>query len=190
YTVWGQVTVGSSFPCGEINGAEDGGILLTATLGSVTIGPVRSSFTVQAPLDTTTRGYSCVRASYFLLTWWVCSTHITPKSNSAGHDWAEEQADAMRNLAYYLNDRAVIVGGDFNRRPTEPGPAGWVNSFAEADSTGQVDTYNNDTAPYKKIDYIFSIRIRTDAAYGIARVGCGSQTASDHCFMHGYLRFL
>lgn len=189
YTVWGLATVSSSFPCSEIGGGPDGGIIMTASLGSSPGPPLRGYYSAQAPGDTTRRGYVCKDSSFIFLSWWACSTHITPNSAS----YAVQQSTSMRNIAFFINDRAVVVGGDFNRKPWQSGPADWANGFAEADSTNNSFTYKNPPygATYKKIDYIFSMRLRTDAGFGVARVGCGAmQTSSDHCFIHGYMRFL
>ena len=188
YTVWGIAGVSNSGPCRSANGTtQDGAISLVASLGSSPGGPVRAFFGPQASGDSTRRGYVCLKSTTYLLTWRLCSTHITPNSVY----YAVAQADAMRNVALYINDRAVIVGGDFSRRPYESGPAAWTNSFSEADGSRNLFTYDIRNRLTKKIDYIFAIRLRTDSGYGAARVGCSIyETTSDHCFIHGYLRFL
>lgn len=66
----------------------------------------------------------------------------------------------------------------------------WYTGFFEVDQTENKFTFDNDATLVKKIDYIFSIKLRTEAGFGVARVGCGAETASDHCFIHGYNRFV
>ncbi|MGI8939939.1 MAG: endonuclease/exonuclease/phosphatase family protein [Iamia sp.] len=186
YIAAGRTTVYNSPPCG---GSVDGEIVLVASKGTHVQPTIRQPFAHQDPNDGTLRSYVCVGATFYLRAWWTCSTHITPNSEF----FATAQADEMRSVAAYLNDRPVIVGGDFNRQQGQSGPAAWYNGFHESDEGAAnygKDTFDNDHGLYKKIDYIFSGKLRTDAAYGVARVGCGNQTGSDHCFIHGTHRFL
>ena len=135
------------------------------------------------------RGFVCIQASAYLLSWWACSTHITAATGAA----AVSQSDYLRDVAFVLNDRPVIVAGDFNRTPNQTGPAGWRQSFVEVDQRANRPTYDNDPGDplTKKIDFIFSMRLRTDVAGSGPRLGCGRlQTNSDHCFLHGRLRFI
>lgn len=183
YRVVGIATVPSSSLCS----GRDGQINLVASRGTLLENPLRGHFPTQASGDGSNRGYACLSSGAYLLAWWVCSTHLTSRTAAA----ATAQANEMRNVAFWINDRAVIVGGDFNRTPGQSGPAAWYNSFFESDQTNNSFTFNADVTPTKKIDYMFSIALRTDAAFGVARVGCTDlQTGSDHCFVHGTHRFL
>lgn len=114
YTVYGRHGVDESNLCGGLNGA----ILLVASLGTAGPTVLDGPFVTQAPGDETLRTYICMSASVYLLAWWVCSTHITPTTVHA----AVSQSTEMREQALGLSDRAVIVGGDFNRQPFESGP--------------------------------------------------------------------
>lgn len=182
YVVYARATVGAGATgCAGL----DGQIVMAASRGSQ-VNLLRGPFAHQAPDDGSERSYACVSATVYLLFWWGCSAHLTPNdvlSNVA-------QSNNMRDIASLINDRAVIVGGDFQRRPYEAGPKDWKPSFHEADEYDDSPTFDNDVSVYKKIDYIFSIKLRTDAGYGQARVGCGSATASHHCFIHGYHNFV
>ncbi len=147
------------------------------TEGDVLAGSFPSS--IQAAGDGARRGYVCVRAGIYYQSWWGCSTHITP--NSAY--FAAAQSNHMRSIAFYLNDRAVIVGGDFNRLPDEPSMPEWYWSFHEGD-----ERISERTQSRGKIDYVWSIRGRTNAAFGDAQVGCGG--ISDHCYLLSTHQFL
>lgn len=185
YRVFGIATVTSSGLCG----GQGGQINLVGSLGTWSGEVFRQHYASQAPGDGTNRGLVCMKSSAYLLSWWLCSTHITPTSVSH----AENQLAHMKNVGLFINDRAVIIGGDLQRRPWESGVSPFYSSFVESDQTMNSFTYDNDPGDplNKKIDYIFSIGLRTDAAFGVARVGCGaSQTGSDHCFVHGTHRFL
>lgn len=93
------------------------------------------------------------------------------------------QSNHMRSVALYLNDRAVIVGGDFNRLPLKPSIPEWIQTFHEGDEQETDATHSRG-----KIDYVWSIRYRTNAGLGDAVVGCDGK--SDHCFVFSAHQFL
>jgi endonuclease/exonuclease/phosphatase family metal-dependent hydrolase len=173
----------ASPPCG----GGDGLISLVASRGTK-LQEFRQNYRVQSEPHVT-RGFVCMKSQAYLLSWWACSTHVTAK----GADTATSQIAYLRGVALVLNDRPVIVSGDFNRTPGQSGPVKWRESFVEVDQRYNRATYDNDPGDplTKKLDYTFSMRLRTDAPTGSARLGCGqTQSTSDHCFLHGTLRFL
>lgn len=125
YVVYARATVGAGATgCAGL----DGQIVMAASRGSQ-VNLLRGPFAHQAPDDGSERSYACVSATVYLLFWWGCSAHLTPNdvlSNVA-------QSNNMRDIASLINDRAVIVGGDFQRRPYEAGPKDWKPSFHEAE---------------------------------------------------------
>lgn len=134
---------------------------------------------MQADNDPARRGFVCVRAGIYYTSWWGCSTHITPSDSY----YAAAQSNHMRSTAMYLNDRAVIVGGDFNLTLFHASMPEWQRAFHEGD-----ERQNDPTFGANKIDYIWSIKYRTSAAFGDADVGCGGR--SDHCYILSTHQFL
>jgi endonuclease/exonuclease/phosphatase family metal-dependent hydrolase len=183
YRVATHTAAKGSTPCG----GKDGLISLVASRGTM-LKAIDQNYPAQSD-PRVTRGFVCMKSQAYLLSWWACSTHIT----AHGADTATSQIAYLRGVAMVLNDRPVIVSGDFNRTPGQSGPVKWRESFVEVDQRYNRATYDNDPGDplTKKLDYTFSMRLRTDAPTGSARVGCGpTRATSDHCFVHGKLRFL
>lgn len=141
-------------------------------------------------------GWVCLEASAYLYSWRACSGHAEASDESI----AVNNALELKNIGLFINDRPVMIGADLNRRPLESGPSSFYTSFDEVDQNGPAAGSLGDIrgaftfsrypygGPYKKIDYMFSIKLRMTPAFGVATVPNQNPSASDsdHTFVYGY----
>lgn len=139
YTVYGFRMAPAGHTAAACHGT-DGAIVMVASIGaSYKLGsseiPLRGPFPGQSSV--VKNGYVCIRQAAFLYGWHVCSTHMSSSSEAA----AVAQSNYMKDVAAFLNDRPIMVGGDFNRTPTQTGPNAWYSSFDEVDQTGPMPSF-------------------------------------------------
>ena len=132
----------------------------------------------------TVNGFRCGRFNDAADSWWLCTTHLESMDAAINID----QGNYLLNYTrYWLGDRPVVVGGDFNRTPMQAPMVDWSTYYAEVDEAHNTNTWPTD-GPYKKVDYTFTLRGRGDVGGAVGSVGCA--TDSDHCYLQGTVRFL